>query len=196
VVGKPRLLFVSTRFLFPVDSGGKIRTTQVLRGLLGGTFDITLASPAPAGSRDQFAAEIATVCNRFIDWPELPLRPWRNLARLGLVRSKLPIPIATDRSQQGSAIVAKLLAERPTVVVFDFPHSFVLAPSRIDIPCVMFTHNVEAEIFARHAKVAKSAIHRTIWQSQYRKMLEFEKETLRFFDTVIAVAERLQHRGH
>ena len=29
-----RLLFVSPRFLFPSDSGGKIRTTQILRGII------------------------------------------------------------------------------------------------------------------------------------------------------------------
>ncbi len=37
---KETLLFVSPRFLFPVDSGGKIRTTQILRGLKGGRFNI------------------------------------------------------------------------------------------------------------------------------------------------------------
>jgi len=42
-----RMLFVSTRYLFPVDSGGKIRTTQILRGLKGGRYSATLVSPAP-----------------------------------------------------------------------------------------------------------------------------------------------------
>ena len=38
-----RLLFVSSRYLFPTDSGGKIRTVNVLRGMKGGAFEITLA---------------------------------------------------------------------------------------------------------------------------------------------------------
>ena len=46
--GRPSLLFVSPRFLFPMDQGGKIRTGNILRGMKGGAFEVTLASPAPA----------------------------------------------------------------------------------------------------------------------------------------------------
>ena len=34
---RPRLAFISPSFLFPNDAGGKIRTTNVLRGLKGVT---------------------------------------------------------------------------------------------------------------------------------------------------------------
>lgn len=187
---KPQLLFVSTRFLFPVDSGGKIRTTQVLRGLLGGAFDITLASPAPAGAEQRFAAELASVCNRFVSWPEQPRGLAFDLQRAALLASDLPVPVATDRSAAGLATVSKLLSERPNLVVIDFPHAAVLAPNAFEVPSVMFTHNVEAEIFARHAKVATSFWRKWVWRNQHRKMVEFERNTLRRFDAVIAVAER------
>jgi len=45
VNSRPRLVFVSTRILFPTDSGGKIRTTQILRGLKGGAFHVELVMP-------------------------------------------------------------------------------------------------------------------------------------------------------
>ena len=48
--GKPRLAFVSPLFLFPADAGGKIRTTNILRGLKG-AFDVTLLSPAAPDQR-------------------------------------------------------------------------------------------------------------------------------------------------
>ena len=35
---RPRLAFVSPVFLFPNDAGGKIRTTNILRGLKGGAM--------------------------------------------------------------------------------------------------------------------------------------------------------------
>jgi hypothetical protein len=41
-----RLLFVGRWFLFPACTGGRIRTSQLLRGLKGGAFSVTLASPA------------------------------------------------------------------------------------------------------------------------------------------------------
>ncbi len=53
------LLFVSPRFLFPVDSGGKIRTTQVLRGMKGGRFRIKLMSPATPELAARHHADLA-----------------------------------------------------------------------------------------------------------------------------------------
>jgi polysaccharide biosynthesis protein PslH len=187
---RPRLLFVSTRFLFPVDSGGKIRTTQVLRGLKGEAFDITLASPAPAGATERYARELAEVCDRFVSWPEPERGAAFNLTRLRWIASSLPVPVATDRSAEGSRLVAQLLAERPTVVVIDFPHAAVLAPERLDVPSVLFTHNVEAEIFVRHVKVASTPVHQWLWRSQHRKMVEFERQALQRFDSIIAVSQR------
>ena len=68
-MSRQRLLFVSPRFLFPLDQGGKIRTTGILRALRGGAFEIVLASPAPPDWRGH-AAAIAAVCDRFVSWPE------------------------------------------------------------------------------------------------------------------------------
>ena len=47
-MARPRLLFVSPRFLFPMNEGGKIRSANILRRLKGGRFEVVLASPAPA----------------------------------------------------------------------------------------------------------------------------------------------------
>ncbi len=187
---KPRLLFVSTRFLFPVDSGGKIRTTQILRGLKGRDFDVVLASPAPPRPDAHLEAEVAGVCDRFVSWPAGPAGFVRALRRSLSVVSALPIPVASDRSQAGSRAVARELASRPDVAVFDFPHAAVLAPARIEPPSVLFTHNIEAEIFARHVKVASNPVMQCLWHVQHDKMMRFEASTLRAFDTVIAVSER------
>ncbi len=183
--GRPRLLFVSPRFLFPMDQGGKIRSGNTLIGMKGGAFEIVLASPAPADAA-RYASDIAAACDRFVSWPEeAPSKIKRALA-LG---SALPVAAATDRSAAGSACVAAALAEKPDVVVVDFPHAGVLVPDRIDAASVMFTHNVEAEIFERHAARA-SGIWRLVWADQSRKMRRFEAETLRRFDSVIAVSDR------
>jgi glycosyltransferase involved in cell wall biosynthesis len=99
------------------------------------------------------------------------------------------VPVATDRSAAGKTLVGRELATGYDVVVFDFPHSAVLAPSVIGTPSVLFTHNVEAEIFRRHAEVSTGALA-ALWYGQLRKMSEFEREALRRFDTVVAVSER------
>lgn len=182
---RPRMLFVSPRFLFPMDQGGKIRTGNILRGLKGGAFDVTLGSPAPR-ELARFATDIDAACDHFLSWPEQP--PSR-LRRLLALADRLPVAAATDRSAAGSAVVARALATHPDVAVVDFPHAGVLAPGRIEAASVMFTHNVEAEIFERHAARTRGLWH-LIWSQQSRKMRRFEAETLQRFDSVVAVSKR------
>jgi polysaccharide biosynthesis protein PslH len=188
---RPRLLFVSPQFLFPADAGGKIRTTGILRRLKGGFFDITLASPAAPGESQRFAPDIAQICDRFVAWPggrakEGPLAP---LMRFAALFGPLPVSVASDRSEDGKAVVATLLGEGFDVVVADFVHSAVLfdAPPRRS---VLFTHNIEAEIFARHVRHAGNIVRRAVWRGQRRKMAAFEARWLPVFDKVIAVSER------
>jgi len=182
---KPRLLFVSPRFLFPMDQGGKIRTGNILRGLKGGVFHVMLASPAPPDV-GQYRAELDAACDRFLWWPEEPVTRTKRLLALA---SHLPVAAATDRTESGSDIVRNALAQRPSVVVVDFPHADVLMPARIDACSVMFTHNVEAEIFERHV-ARTSGLWRMVWANQSRKMARLEKTALGRYDTVIAVSER------
>jgi len=185
-----RLLFVSPRFLFPMDNGGKIRTVQILRGMKGGAWEITLASPATLDRLVRFAREIETVCDRFVSWPEPRRGRAFRLTRVRHLVSRLPVPVATDRSRPGRRVVAAELADRPDVVVFDFLHSAVLAPSGLAVPSVLFTHNVESEIFRRHAALAENPVKKAIFRDQLRKMERFEGNALRRFHTVVAVSER------
>ena len=182
---RPRLLFVSPRFLFPANEGGKIRTANILRQMKGGTFELTLASPAPPDIAG-FAADIAGVCDHFRSWPA---RPATQLRRLLALPGAMPVAAATDRSALGSAAIEAALAENPDVVVVDFPHADLLMPRRIAATSVLFTHNVEAEIFERHASVA-TGVWRFVWANQVGKMQRFEGDALRRYDSVIAVSAR------
>jgi glycosyltransferase involved in cell wall biosynthesis len=190
VSGRDRLLFVSPRFLFPADSGGKIRTSQILRNLKGGRFEITLASPETGDEARRFAADVAAICDRAATWPARAPGRWQPITRMRHLLSSLPIAVATDRSRPGGERVARELAQGPSLVVVDFPHTAVLAPPVLGCPSVLFTHNVEAEIFARHVQVARDPLARWVWRDQHRKMQAFERATLARFDRIIAVSER------
>jgi glycosyltransferase involved in cell wall biosynthesis len=85
-------------------------------------------------------------------------------------------------------------------MVFDFVHASVLRPDHMPFKTVCFTHNVEAEIFSRHAQQARDPARRWMWRSQHAKMVRFEGSALRGYDKVIAVSERdaqhfAQHYG-
>ena len=186
---KPVLLFVSTRVLFPADSGGKIRTGQILRGMKGGAFHIRLMMPRPAGGTSEFADDVAAVSDEVVYFEPYEREGlfWKLRRALWAFKDK-PIPVLSDWSKDAAECVGRELAREPSLVLFDFPHSAVLAPESFDRPSVMFTHNIEAVIFERHWKVAKSPLTRWLWKGQYLKMKAFEKDILNRFDTSIAVS--------
>jgi glycosyltransferase involved in cell wall biosynthesis len=101
----------------------------------------------------------------------------------------LPVSVATDISPAGRNVILRALADRPDLVVIDFPHAAVLAPWPLGVPSVLFTHNVETEIFERHARVAKG-LWRHVWRNQAAKMERFERETCQAFTSVVAVSGR------
>ena len=115
------------------------------------------------------------------------------MTRLRFLLSRVPVPVATDRDKTAARIIGELLAAKSfDIVVFDFPHSTVLARPPPDIPSILFTHNVESEIFRRHVDVAKNPLTRFIWNNQYKKMLRFEREAPRLFTRSVAVSGKDQ----
>jgi glycosyltransferase involved in cell wall biosynthesis len=190
-VSRPRhLLFVSSRYLFPTDSGGKIRTVNILRGMKGGVFEITLASPRPAVARPGDPVDIGSVCDRFVDWPDAARGAFFRSTRMRHLVSRLPVAVAADDSEPGRRAIERELERGPDIVVVDFPHAAVLAPPPYPCPGVIFTHNVEAEIFHRHAEVARNPLKRAIWRNQAVKMERYERDLLPRFTSVVAVSDR------
>jgi glycosyltransferase involved in cell wall biosynthesis len=185
---RPRLVFVSPIFLFPLDAGGKIRTTNILRELKGGRFRVTLLCPASATQRARFAADIGTLCDEFIPWRASARPKWLRVFDL---LGKLPVNVAADRTRVALEAVSSV-AERGAceLMVFDFVHAAVLLPRQLACASICFTHNVEAEIFERHAGSANQALMRRLWAAQHAKMRRFEGAALRRFTSVIAVSER------
>jgi glycosyltransferase involved in cell wall biosynthesis len=188
-VARPRLAFISPVFLFPNDTGGRIRTTNILRGLKGGVFEVTLCGPADSEQRRLWGPQLDGLCDSFVPWePVPPLSRWR---RAWDLLDPLPVNVVADRTPAARLAVQRtLLPEAFDIVVFDFVHAAVLRPPDIDMATVCFTHNVEAEIFARHAEQARSALMRAVWSTQSQKMQRFEAQALRRFTSVIAVSER------
>ena len=186
---RPRMAFVSPLFLFPNDAGGKIRTTNILRGLKGGAFDVTLLGPASPEQRRMWAADIERICDGFLAWePPAPRARWRRGFDL---LGALPVNVAADVNAPARLAVQDMLrAGRFDVVVFDFVHAAVLRPEGLKAATVCFTHNVEAEIFQRHVETARNGFMRIVWASQFGKMQRFEAAALRAFTRVVAVSER------
>ena len=102
----------------------------------------------------------------------------------------MPIPIRTDVSQAARRLIDEVVNDQADIVVFDFLHATVLMPERMTAATLLFTHNVEAEIFRRHLDVASNPFARALWSNQLRKMEAFEKSSVHRYDGVVAVSER------
>jgi glycosyltransferase involved in cell wall biosynthesis len=106
------------------------------------------------------------------------------------VADPLPYAVGTYRSRAYRRRVKELLADgRFDVVVCDFLVPAVNLPARLPCPAVLFAHNVESEIWRRHAETGESALKRLLCRTQHRRMLRFEGRTLARFDGVLAVSE-------
>jgi glycosyltransferase involved in cell wall biosynthesis len=62
-------------------------------------------------------------------------------------------------------------------------------PVSLPVPTVLFQHNVESEIWRRHAIAESNPVKRGIYQVEFRKMLRYEQEMVGRFQHVIAVSE-------
>lgn len=130
------------------------------------------------------------MCDSFVCWPEARRGRFFSYLRMRHLPSRLPISVATDISADATRLISAELKRSPDVVVIDFAHAAVLMPKHVRVPSVLFTHNVEAEIFARHLAVAKNPLAKAIWQNQLLKMQRYEQTVLRSVNGVIAVSER------
>ena len=75
------------------------------------------------------------------------------------------------------------------LIVCDFLVPAVNLPGELPCPAVLFTHNVESEIWRRHTETKTGALARLLYGMQYRRMLRFEARTLRRFEGVLAVSD-------
>jgi len=187
-----RILWLKTELLHPLDKGGKIRTFHMLRGLREHahvtylTLDDGTAGPDARASAREYCDELITV--QFS--PPVKRTPAYYAAMLRNLVSRLPYAVARFRSRAMRQAIARAVRERQVdLVVCDFLVPAVNFPTGVTVPAVLFQHNVEAAIWARHAQVARSFAIRAYIGEQWRRMRAFERRECRRFDHVIAVSE-------
>ncbi|MBX3232346.1 MAG: glycosyltransferase [Labilithrix sp.] len=186
------ILWLKTELLHPVDKGGRIRTYQTLRALARShqvtylALDDGGAAPNARELAKEYAHDVITV--PFSPPERGTLAFYADLAKNAV--SRLPYAVGKYRSPRFEDEIRRL-APKVDVVLCDFLAPAVNVPKDLGkTPAVLFQHNVEAEIWRRHAEVAKHPVKRAYMQSQFRRMLRFEREACRRFDHVIAVSEQ------
>lgn len=187
-----RILWVKADKLLPVHNGGNIRSYHILRQLAS-RHEVTLFSYY-GGARD---AEYEADLRR--EFPGAVGLCTMKQSLAGLMRAAdyifhLPTqaPYAISRFanlQVQEKLAAWFQENRFDAAICDFLDAAVNFPASPSIPCVLFQHNVESEIWRRHAETESNPIKKYLYRVEFAKMLRYEQQMVRQFCHVIAVSE-------
>jgi polysaccharide biosynthesis protein PslH len=187
-----KILWVKAGKLLPVDTGGKIRSFNILRHLARKN-EVTLLSYY-GGARDS-AYESAIVEQMpgahtiHTAAPEGTLR--QSLDYIWQLSSQAPYAVQKFTDRQVRRVVAKWLNEkRFDVAVCDFLSASLNFPEKLALPSVLFQHNVETILWQRMAETETSSIRKLSYRIEAAKMARYEKNTLSRFHHVIAVSDQ------
>lgn len=187
-----KILWVKADKLLPVHSGGNIRSYHIARHL-SKHGRLTFFSYYDGDRDEKYEAELSehfpgaiAVCTR-----KRELRgPMRALDYLFRFPNRPPYAVSRFAS---FAIQEKLREwfrqQQFDVAVCDFLDVAVNFPGKFLIPSVLFQHNVESEIWRRHAETEASPLKRAMYRVEFQKMLRYEQVMVRKFHHVIAVSE-------
>ena len=186
-----RILWVKAGGLLPLDSGGRIRSYNLVRELAK-RHQVTFFG---FHSAEDNAAhlELEGICERVICVP-LRLPKARSFAEfqqyaVGLLSSD---PYNIRKYCEGHVakeLRALLKTESYDVIVCDFLIAAGVIPWDISIPKLLFTHNVEATIWKGHYEVAKNPLWKLLSWREWRAMESAETHYLQLADFVIAVSK-------
>jgi hypothetical protein len=187
-----RILWLKSELLHPLDKGGKIRTYQMLKHLKR-EHDVTYLSFARHEDPIDAFQRSDEYCHRLLT------TPWREPRKYGArfycdltssLVSSLPYAIRKYDSREMRKAVERELRQRAyDVVVCDFLVASINLPSTLRCPAVLFQHNIESMIWRRHFEVQKNFVKRAFLETQWQKMVSYERDACRRFDAVVAVSE-------
>ena len=187
-----KILWLNAGLLLPLDKGGKLRTWHVMRHLAA-RHDIHYLSFEDSTQTEADRRGMSEVCSRLETVPRTDAAKgtWRFYAdAAGYVIDSVPYAVAKYRSDAYRARLEQMLAsEAYDLIVCDFLPPVVNLPEQLPCPSIVFTHNVEAEIWRRHAEQATNPVSKYLMTQQWNRMLRFEAAALSRFDLVLAVSD-------
>jgi glycosyltransferase involved in cell wall biosynthesis len=187
-----RILWIKANKILPVHSGGDLRSFNILRQLARSEqviffsyYDGRFDEEYEKNLQEQLPGSICVSMGR-----GRPSRIARGVDYLWRLPEAAPYAVSRFTSRQvRERLQGCLSQQRPDVVVGDFLDAAINLPERLEVPSVLFQHNVESEIWRRHATNGSSGVKKLIYGLEFSRMLRYEQETVRRFDHVIAVSE-------
>jgi glycosyltransferase involved in cell wall biosynthesis len=194
-----RILWVKAGKLLPINTGGRIRSYNILRCLANG-HDVTVFSYYQ-GKQDPSYDE--ALSRHFTDPVCIATgapgngspRLLRALHYLSKVCRASPYAVSQfDSKRVRLALRNYLQSRRFDVAVCDFLAASLNFPNRVLIPTVLFQHNVEAVLWQRQSRVGASLLARLAFTVEAAKMKRYEPAAIGKFDHVVAVSDSDRRR--
>jgi polysaccharide biosynthesis protein PslH len=187
-----KLLWVKAGGLLPPDMGGKIRSYQILKQLAR-RHEITLFTYYPERPDDLHPAG-SELFSRIIAVP-LPLPRYRSLAeyaryaRLLATGRAYTIEKYFYHSEVRRRFQTLMESSQFDLIVCDFIYPAPLINWKTPTKKILFTHNVEAQIWKRYYKVAQNPIWKSVCWLESRTLARAERQYVPLADSVLAVSE-------
>lgn len=186
-----KILWVKAGKLWPVDTGGKIRSFNILRHLAR-NHEVTLLSYY-GGRRDTdyetaIAQQLPGAQTIYTAAPENSLA--QSIDYVFRLPSAAPYAVTKFTHPKVRLEVARRVKDgSANVAVCDFLSASLNFPDAAPTPVVLFQHNVETMLWKRMADTERSAVRKLSYGIEARKMADYETRTLRRFRHVIAVSD-------
>ena len=186
-----RILWVKAGKILPVDTGGRIRSFNILRHLAARNETVFLSYYA--GPKDErYERELLELFPRAITFPAGASDG--TMARLldYALRVTNPAPYAVSKFAAASvrrALLDTVASFRPDVAVCDFLSASLNFPDPLPVASVLFQHNVEHALWDRQARHEANPLKKVAFSMEAAKMRRYERSTVARFDHVVAVSE-------
>ncbi|HWR17300.1 MAG TPA: glycosyltransferase [Terriglobales bacterium] len=186
-----KILWVKSGGLIPADHGGRIRSYNLLKQLAR-HHEVTFFTFYPEEPND-IHAELDNVFHRVVRYTfkQPPAKGFQDAIAYGRNLLSLRPYSLTKYCRPGirERLAEVMRKERFDVVICDFLISGGVIPWETDVPIVLFTHNVEAQIWERSYKLADNPIWKTVCWREYKTMARLEERLVKDADHVLAVSE-------
>lgn len=187
-----KILWVKTGKILPLDTGGKLRTYNILRHLAA-NHELTYLSYYDGARDESYEREVPTHIpgTMTVHTPGQSLTGFsRHLDYLRHITWRAPYAVSRFADAQVQQILKQWIPQRRfDVAVCDFLHCTLNFPRDLATPTALFQHNVESVLWKRKAEVEPAWVDRAVFKFELAKMLSFEPQQVRRFHHVIAVSE-------
>lgn len=186
-----RILWVKSNKLLPVHSGGDIRSYHIARALAG-RHQVTFLSYYDGKPDREYEKQLVehlpgALCLATGKLDASPLA--RSVDYLAHLPSPHPYAVGRFGCPEVRAQIRTWYDEgRFDVAICDFLDAAINFPRELTMPSILFQHNVESEIWRRHASTESHPLKRQVYAVEFRKMLRYERNAARKFHHIIAVS--------